>query len=576
MIRHISLKGLSMKILMARVPLHRMWPMILAATQLIGVAAGQQTVLFAETNGADESTSPSGGPYLVQPAPYDIVPGSLPTAAATEFAAQPAGPTWDQYQALLQRLEATERRLDAVAPGLGPIVDDQKRVVADGNPAVPSPEQRLGALEKLFKKTSGPNFPTARLTGFLHLDAGDYSQDAASRATFGSLQDGVGFRRARLQALGSVTEFTNYSIEMDFATAGRPSFMDVWGEQTHVPLIGNLRIGHYRQPFSMDSLTPVRQLQFLERALPFQAFDPFRRVGVMGYDKSDSQMTSWAYGIYRTGGFNNAPLGDSRYATDIGNMNGASVIGRMTHLLYYDEAANGRYLLHVGGAYNYSAITGSDTAGTPFYQARVIPEFFVGYPEGVGGFPGGTTGAGTPFFADTGRIASKQFQIFNLQLAGQYGAWNFQSEYMGTLVDQRVGQSLYYDGAYFQTGYFLTGENRTYNRMFGVFDRVVPFSDFFGLGRKSRICGWGAWELTGRWSYVNLNDPRAIAVGTPGNVPPPVSPNPGRMNDTTVGLNWYWNAYTKVQFNWIHVFLDNALHGNSNTDIFATRFQVEF
>lgn len=556
---------------------------LLAAASQSNVTARADELSFETADPAFRSSSATG-PTFLRPAPYEIVPGSLPSAAAVEFATPPTGPNWEEYQAVLKRLDDAERRLEAVTEAqTNQYFVDPKRVVADGNPAVPSPQQRLSALERLLggKQDAPPLFPSVRLSGFLHLDDGYYSQDTAGRATFGSMYDGVGFRRARLQALGSVTEFTNYSIEMDFATAGRPSFMDVWGEQTHVRFLGNVRIGHYRQPFSMDSLTPIRQLQFLERSLPFQAFDPFRRVGIMAYDKSEDQRTSWGYGIYRTGGFNNAPLGDSRYAADIGNMGGASVMGRLTHLLYYDEASSGRYLFHVGGAYNYSRITGGPVGGSPFYQARVIPEFFVGYPEGGNGFPAGSSGAGTPFFADTGRIPAKQFQNFNLQAAGQWGAWNFQAEYMGTLVDPTASGSVYYDGAYVQTGYFLTGENRTYNRTFGVFDRIVPFTDFFSLGRRSRFCGWGAWELAGRWSYVNLSNANAIAVATatPGYNGPgvfPASPNPGRLNDVTVGLNWYWNAYAKVQFNYIRAMLDNTALGHSDTDIFATRFQVEF
>jgi hypothetical protein len=36
------------------------------------------------------------------------------------------------------------------------------------------------------------------------------------------------------------------------------------------------------------------------------------------------------------------------------------------------------------------------------------------------------------------------------------------------------------------------------------------------------------------------------------------------------------NAYTKLQFNYIRAFLDNPTTGNSNTDIFAMRAQVDF
>lgn len=550
----------------------------------IGMAGSLAAPARAQTvephSAATIATSPDG-PMFVQPAPYEIAPGTTPSVAAAEFAEPPASPSWQEYQAVLQRLEAAEKRLDAVsAAQTEQYFVDPKRVVADGNPSVPSPQQRLSALERLIggKKDAPPQFPSVRLSGFMHLDSGYYQQDSASEALFGAMQDGVGFRRARLQAIGSVTEFTNYSIEMDFATAGRPSFMDVWGEQTHVRFFGNVRIGQYRQPFSMDALTPIRQLQFLERSLPFQAFDPFRRDGIMAYDKSDDQMTSWAYGVYRSDGYNNAALGDSRYGIDIGNGGGFSAIGRMTHLLHYDEASNGRYLMHVGGAYNYSRITSGPTPGSPFYQARVIPEFFVGYPEGGNGAAAGTTAAGTPFFADTGRIPARQYQAFNVQTAGQYGAWNFQAEYIATIVDPINSGSIFYDGAYVQTGYFLTGENRSYNRMFGVFDRIVPFTDFFGLGRKARTCGWGAWELTGRWSYVNLSNTNAIAVATP--MPaaggPPVTPNPGRLNDLTIGMNWYWNAYTKVQFNYIRAMLDNTATGHSDTDIYAARFQIEF
>lgn len=479
---------------------------------------------------------------------------------------QAPAPSWEEFRSVVDRLEATEGQLKALQSAASD--SDHQHVQADGNPNVPSAEQRLSALEKSAGKDAGPRFPAVKLTGFFHADAGYFNQDATNMATLGDIQDGVGFRRARLQAVGRASEFTNYSIEMDFGTAGRPSFMDVWGEQTNLPVVGNLRIGHYRQPTTMDSLTPVRNLWFLERSLPFQAFDPFRRVGIMAYDKSEDENTSWAYGVYRTGGFNNSPLGDTRYATDIGDNGGYSFATRATHLLWYDEPSDGRYLLHTGGSYNYSRLTGGTPNGN-IYEARAIPEFFVGDPSAPFG-----TATGTPPFVDTGRLPADQYQLFNVQLAGQYGPAHFQAEYMATVVDQIGAPNVFYDGAYVQAGYFLTGENWTYNRTFGVFEKVTPHTDFFGLGRDSYICGWGAWEATARWSYVDLSDPNAAPVGAIAG-PPPV-PNPGSMNDITLGMNWYWNAYTKMQFNYIHCFLDNDATGTSDCDIYCARFQVSF
>jgi phosphate-selective porin OprO/OprP len=500
--------------------------------------------------------------------------------AATESQAQVYGlptppssaepmPSLEDFRAMQQRLIAAEQRIDSLS-------QQQEQYIS-----LPAPESD-GAIEKRLKdlelKTSTPpkppgtTFPNLKMSGFFHLDAGHFDQDPTNRANLGDIQDGVGFRRARLAASGNVTDFTSYFLEMDFGIAGRPSFTDVWGEQSNLPFFGNVRIGQFRQPLSMDSWTPIKQLEFLERSLPFQAFDPFRKVGIMAYDNSDDEMTTWAYSVFRSGGFNNQPLGDTRFATDIGDNGGVGVMGRATHLLSYDEPSDGRYLTHIGGGYSFSELTGSTGPNSNIYESRPVPEFFVGDPAGA---PPNQTVNGTPQFPDTGRIGAQNYHVLNAQLAGQAGSFHWQSEYFGTFVNQNFGPVVYYDGYYVQAGYFLTGEHRTYNKKYGVFDKVVPFSDFFGTGRNGRICGWGAWEATSRLSYVNLFDPDAVPL-PPFTAGPPVSPNPGRMYETTLGLNWFWNQYTTVQFDWMHCFLDTQGFGNSDLDIFAARLQVQF
>ena len=144
------------------------------------------------------------------------------------------------------------------------------------------------------KEKSAPKkdeFPTFKTTGFLQLDSAFYSQSLANRQTVGDAQDGTGFRRARLAVLGKVAEFTAYQIEMDFATAGRPSFFDCYVEQSNLPYLGAVKIGHFCQPFSVDSLTGFRNLTFLERSLPFLALVPFRKTGISAANQSEDQMT---------------------------------------------------------------------------------------------------------------------------------------------------------------------------------------------------------------------------------------------------------------------------------------------
>ena len=44
----------------------------------------------------------------------------------------------------------------------------------------------------------------------------------------------------------------------------------------------------------------------------------------------------------------------------------------------------------------------------------------------------------------------------------------------------------------------------------------------------------------------------------------------------TLGLNWYVNNFSKIQFNYIRAFLDNKAHGDSTADIFGLRAQLDF
>ena len=446
-----------------------------------------------------------------------------------------------------------------------------------------------------------------RLSGFFQLDTGFFGQDAASQTALGNIQNGTGFRRTRLQALGKVAEFTNYSVELDFSFPGRPSFMDVWGEQTNLP-IGNLRIGQYRLPVTMDSWTSVRHLDFLERSAPFNAFDPFRRVGIMDWYVTESGRTLMAASVFGTDWtFTNTngqteynSLGiDNRYGTSIGNVGGVGIATRMTHLLYYDEPSEGRYLLHVGGGYTFAEIGGNGTSGngpgtigSSTYRASSIPEFFVGDSGG-----NSSTLAGTPNVLDTGRFLANSYSLYHLELAGNAGSLHWQSEVLGTAVAQRDGPLVYYGGAYAQCGYFLTGESAGYNRQAGTLDyNCRPFSELVGLGRGRRMCGWGAWELAARWSYLDLQTNRVTAANYTGagttlpalapTVNPPgvlaagpsanANPNPGVLNESTVALNWYWNAYARVQFNWIHNMLSSQYRAYSVMDIWTIRYQLEF
>ena len=100
-----------------------------------------------------------------------------------------------------------------------------------------------------------------------------------------------------------------------------------------------------------------------------------------------------------------------------------------------------------------------------------------------------------------------------------------------------LGGTGFIQGGYLEALWFLTGESRAYDRRAGVFDRVVPFENFYLV--RSPGCapcfGRGAWQIGARYSGMNLN-----TVGI----------NGGVLNSLTLGLNWYLNPNMKVQWNY--------------------------
>lgn len=437
--------------------------------------------------------------------------------------------------------EDVYRRLDSVQAELETLRSQT------GRPGLQEGARRPSDAPLVEDARRTPAFPKVQLTGFFQADAGFFGQNAASMAQFGDIQDASGFRRARLAAFGDLATNVHFMLEMDFAQAGRPSFQDVWLDIHNIALLGNVTVGHWRQPFGMNNLTSSREQQFMELSLPF-AFAPFRQLGIGFHNTSASQNVTWAFSGFRYpddafGGVGNPigavgpPFGDRGYG----------VAGRMTAVPIYDECG---FLLHLGADYSWL------TPATDNVRFRNTPEFsgpFVGNQGTIAGALGNLNTV--PFFVDTGTLATRNVSLYCAELGARLGSWYAQSEATYAVVQPLGGgASQHFSGAYAQMGYFLTGEVRPYNRQGGVFGRVKPLYDF-------GVEGWGALEVAVRYSYLDLN-----AAGVSG----------GRLNDVTFGTNWHLNQYTKFQLNYIHAFLDRTPVGRSDTNIVALRAQVDF
>jgi phosphate-selective porin OprO/OprP len=356
----------------------------------------------------------------------------------------------------------------------------------------------------------------------------------------------------------------NAFMQMDFAFPGRPTFTDLWVDWTDLPWLGTVRVGQWKQPFSLEVVSSFRYTTFMERSSLFQAFTPFRHIGIGFYNHSEDLMNTWAASYFRTG--------QDQFGDSLSTVGGNGLVGRLTHLPFYDERSDGRSYLHLGGGYYLNV------PPRHAHRIRSIPEIFVGENRangiGTAGFPVPGVFDGTPFFVDSGPLTGvEHVHTFGLEGLWVAGSFSIQAEAMAAVVDQSVAATSTLDGAYVQVGYFLTGEHRPYDRVAGAIDRVKPFEDFFLVNTDCGLeRGLGAWEVAVRISHIDLND--AAISG-------------GRMDNLTVGLNWYCNPYCKVVFNYIHSWRESPTSPNnplpfpavavaSQADAFGLRTQIDF
>jgi phosphate-selective porin OprO/OprP len=388
-----------------------------------------------------------------------------------------------------------------------------------------------------------PKYPTVTVGGVMQLDTGWFDQTRRNREAFGNIQDGTSFRTARLWAKGDLAENVNYQIEMDFGdlaspAPGRPNFQNVFMEVTKLPVLGNIRVGRWKQPFNLETApTSIRFLSFIERANTF-AFTPFRRTGVGFYDHSEDQRWTWAASVFRSA--------DDGYGDFVNDSNGWATAERLTHLLWYE--CEGRSLLHLGVGHTWNASFNNQA------RFRRFPEF------AAGSSPVGGTSRITPNFFDTGVIQAEQYHVFGKELAWVNGPFSIQGELQYCFVDQVDGPNLTFPSMYLYGSWFLTGEHRNYNRATGGFDRLKPNHNFATM-HDGCTGGPGAWEVLARISYVDVND--ANIVG-------------GRLTDLTFGINWYLNPQAKIQFNYIYAIQNDARVGDNHASIIGVRTAYDF
>jgi len=414
--------------------------------------------------------------------------------------------------------------------------------------------------------------------GWVQMDSVWWNQPAKLKPATqeGTLEDGVFFRRVALQLNGVAWDNIDYNLNYAFDSFGGPTtvttaggavtsvvnrnpaigeLQDCWIQIRDMPWIGSVRIGQMRVPQGIegDLVSNPRDMTFLERASFTDAFYNNFAPGLWVGNHVLNDRATWAAmayrqaggtiksgGVLQLGAADGAAIGDDNWAYS----------ARLTALPVYEN--EGRCLVHLGANVTYKSAL-ANTVGAP-----VGPRFvdFAARPEmrdTIGGYQNVGPGDGNAC-VDTGLIQCNNATIPGFEFFSVLGPLTLQSEASlayandATAVTPPGGATLAFPahtlgfwGGYVQVAYFLTGENRQYDRRFGALkvSGVRPYSPFFfKFDRSGGICqNLGALELAARYSYLNLNDG-------------PVQG--GVLGSTSIGLNWYLNPNLKIQFEYLN------------------------
>lgn len=505
----------------------------------------------------------------------------------------------ERYDALLKRAEA-EKMAAARQIAEAQKAAMAKKAAASGIPEEKTPDFTVWWYNGLRFTTEDNNF-NLHIGGRGEIDFADaqpnsglfnWSQGKYSKTPFSEPKtNGYGdqLRRVRLDFDGTIYRDIEFMTQVDFApsystttvlksatlskgtltttstslsTGSALSYADVWAGVKDIPYIGRLRVGQMEEPFSLEETIRDNFRTFMENGLPF-AFVPKRNTGLQVINSSCDDRVAWSLGYFfqqQVATSSNGVALDTTGDLFSPHLDATQFAGRLTCLPWYE--GEGQKLLHIGVSYTHlfrSNSSSSSNAGT--LDFKTTPEANIFSP-----------------LVNTGNFLASGADLVDPEIALEYGPFSAQAEYVfasASNVTDTTGKFIALDhdanfyGWYAYATYFLTGENRPYNKTpspttyQATFGRIIPYHNF-----NYREGGWGAWEVAFRVSQLNTNDSAAGFNG-------------GLETDYTAGLNWYLNPYVEMKMNYIHADVNpHSGYGNLLTsgsdNIYETRFQIAF
>jgi phosphate-selective porin OprO/OprP len=472
-----------------------------------------------------------------------------------------------------------------------------------------------------FSDATGDN--TVELLGRLQIDTGGYPGYNPAPMTLDrkGLSDGIDLRRARIGVIGTFMTDWHYAFVYDLgntADSNNPNNAFASANSSTSPTTSNNFLsgvenafltynGFYNHgqqfpvafdfgiqsvPWTLEEATSSNDLMFLERSSAQVIATTFGGGDFRSALDVRSNNDRYWLGAFLTGPNSGAlhtagascNTGTVAVTPDTPCVTSAQMTGLGPQLSFlargaYQFVAEKNATFHLG--FNYANLFAPRVgANTAAIQLSDRPELRVDPTS----------------FLNTGLIPASGGQVYGAEVAASYYNFFAQGEYYHYVVDSRAGvtavpgnlqggvpgPALNFDGGYLQASYSIGGM-RHYDPSRGAYTGVIPETPMTPSG------GWGALEVAGRYTTVNLNSPDlttatlGAAFSAPGVFTGGTTTYGGGKQTTYgVGLNWYPNNNMKFMLDYEHVVVDNpqvfngANYRGATIDWIAARSQIVF
>lgn len=501
------------------------------------------------------------------------------------------------------RLKALEQELQDVNAELADLKRSQSDQYGDVN-------RQVGGLVQVKLDNGRPTFTSAdgnfslAIRALAQLDWGYYSQSAAAAslpAAYGpDLSSGTNFRRVYLGIQGKVFGNWSYNANFDFGGSGgteTPGHIQSVYLQYDGFAPFAFRVGAYPAPANIEDGTSAGDTIFLERNAPSDL-----QRNIAGGDGRDAvSLLYTGEEIFGALSYTGAKVQDSAVFDEQ-----QSLLGRLSDRFWHDSQSNivvgvnGTYVIKLPDAVSNGLPNLSNTPGATALNSVTLSD-----PPEL------TIDSNGIKLANTGALPARHVAQWGVEAAGNYQNFYAQAGYYGfnverapvaykvfssattsaTQIVQPSDNSL--SGWYLQGSWIITGEQKPYSVSNGAFTAPKVLHPF-NFGEDS---GWGAFELAGRFSDLDLNshalDTSRVITGWTGATNRTYTffntERGGDQRILTAELNWYPNNFVKFGFAYQYVQVSRlqapatvtttgtpvlpTLNGGQNYSTFAIRSQ---